>query len=182
MKHFNKSVPANIKNKLFEIVNLLDINDITNNRESLDASTIEEIIGYSYDGFWAWQQGGYSFDTSFLFNCDSSYHFSDKQTEFFNQLQKYCEDDFKREFKVDAINYDDEEFQAYEDEYLDDLSCLLRVRMYCKDDKVFFDVSINYKDEYHREKHNEYLIEFEYTFKELLKTDNQEIISRLSIK
>ena len=182
MKHFNKSVPQNIKDKLFEIVNLLDVSDITNNIESIDASTIEEIIGYSYDGFWAWQQGGYSLDTSFLFPCDSTYHFSEKQTEFFNQLQENCEEDFKREFKVDEIDYDDEKFQDYEDDYLDDLSCLLRVRMYCKDDKVLFDVSINYKDEYHREKENEYLIEFEYAFEEFLKTENQEIISKLSIK
>ena len=182
MKHFNKSVPASIKNKLFEIVNLLDISDITDNRESIDSSTIEEIMGYSYDGFWAFQQGGFSFDTLFLFNSDSSYHFSEKQTEFSNQLQSYCEEDFKREFKIDVVNYDDAEFQAYEDEYLDDLFCLLRVRMYCKDDKVLFDVSINYKDEYHREKHNEYLIEFEYTFKEFLKTTNEEIIFKLSMK
>ena len=181
MENFKKSVPAEIQNKLKDLAENLEFYDIA---ETCDKEQVSEISGNSYDGFMAFQRGGFEVSV-FADNGSGPGSFvTEDQEKFIDNLKDQCEKDFREENEIDKNSeLTDEQLDEllnWESDYLEPL--LIRSEMWVEDEKdeILFRLSINYKDApYYRGNHDEDLNEFTMTFIDFLNTDNDEIIKKL---
>lgn len=199
MNNFKSSVPESVQTKLKELAELIesDFSDIVSNRGAYSCLKLSEIEGNYVSGWMPRQDGG--FEVSEFFQCDqdSSYHFSEKQTEYMQEQAKTCYDSFLADNDLDA----DTEYSDLTDEQQNDLSnyesgwmdaALLQVQMYAygfpgsywgeEEQTINIRVSINYKDAPHyREGSAEDIKQVILSVDEFLATPNEEIIKQLVI-
>ena len=198
-KHFAECVNTDICEKMADIAKAVEsefIGDPSDKHrfEAYGCTHINDISGVSYDGFFAYQNGGYSVTEVYQNNVDSSYHFLNEQTEYMNTCEKNLYDSFfnDNKEKLQAMNltaefsYSDlennpelqREFEEYENEGFDPAILFFENWIDRNEEKnIFFRVSINFKDApYYRSKYATTIFEFSINEETLLKHDVETFI------
>ena len=151
--HFNDKVPQELREKLHLIAETIKHDFISDpykghsNVEAFACPAISEIYGYHISGFIPSQLGGYEITELYRHDIDSTYHFTNAQTEAANEQERHCYESFWRDFlsdnkrttdpKLDKnFTYQDldaypdvqRKFEEYESEWLE--PALLRVQIW----------------------------------------------------
>lgn len=172
LKNFKSSVPADLQNKIKELADSVDLSDIARQyvmSGGCGEQRLEEIEGNYVSGWMPKQDGGFSVSDWYQNDIDSSYHFTEKQTEFNNDQQEQCfkaflsDNDLDSEMLWDELTDEQKEsLYDYEREWFEE--SLLQFQVFCEgytewtgDPKqVVMRLSINYKDApYYREQYAE---------------------------
>lgn len=206
MNQFKKTVPEAIQAKMKALAELAceewHSTIVLGNRRhgSLGGETrLNEIEGNHVSGWIPNQDGGYSVDHFYMSDCDSSYHFTEKQTDFVNAQSKDCfhcflsDNDIDSETEYDGLTDEQkEEFNQYENEWFND-GALLQLQMFVegfdtetiwrKSEKIItIRLSINYKDApYYREKYAEDIKQLILSVDEFMAQDNESIIKQFTV-
>ena len=186
---FKNIVPSEVQEKLLRIAESIEANftDVITSGESYGCARMDVIHGMSYDGFIAFQDGGYTVSDLFRCDIDSTYHFNDTQTAYMNQQEKYMMEDFYNDAKVlSGTSYNDMtdeqqmKLQEYEQEYYEPALVSIELFVNMDDDIVTMRTEINYRDSpYYREKSNDMLAQNNLTIAEFLAMPDDEIINAL---
>jgi hypothetical protein len=197
MKNFKANVPADVQAKLKELAEMVqsEFRSIRSNHGESQSgeSRLDEIEGNYVSGWMPRQDGGYSVSEWMISDIDSSYHFTEKQTEYVNSQSEQCYVAFFEDNGIDPTTWDNsteehlEAFSEYENDWFSD-GALLQVQMFVEgysengDEKqITIRASINYKDgEYAREKYAEDIKSVVLEIDEFMKTSNEDIIKQLT--
>lgn len=201
MKNFKSSVPVEIQNKIKEFADSVDFRDLIKGHQSYGFECeqgLSEIEGNHVSGWIPHQDGGFSISQYCQCDEDSSYHFTEKQTEFMHESAKHCFDSFLSDNDLEAeTEYDDlteeqqERLFEYEMEWMD--SALLELQIFVEgyqtysiwgndETTVTIRLSINYKDApYYREKYAEDIKVMVLDIDEFLAMPNEEILKQFEI-
>jgi hypothetical protein len=203
MNNFKSSVPVAIQTKLKALADMAENewhNTIVlgNRRYGSEGEVrINEIEGNYVSGWMPKQDGGYSVENYYRSDVDSSYHFTEKQTDFVNEQSKQCFDSFLSDNEIDSETEWDsltdeqkEEFSQYENEWFND-GALLQLQMFAegfdnsmwsKEKQITIRLSINYKDApYFREKYAEDIKQVILSVDEFMAQDNKSIIQQFTV-
>ena len=186
---FKNIVPSEVQEKLLRIAESIEANftDVITSGESYGCARMDVIHGMSYDGFIAFQDGGYTVSNLYRCDIDSTYHFNATQTAYMNQQEKYMMEDFYNDAKVlSGTSYNDMtdeqqmKLQEYEQEYYEPALVSIELFVNMDDDIVTMRTEINYRDSpYYREKSNDMLAQNNLTIAEFLAMPDDEIINAL---
>lgn len=200
LEHFADEVPQEVQRKLGRIALLIkqDFSDmVSGNKEAYSDERLEPVFGKSYSGYIPFQNGGFTVSKFFLNDEDSTYHFTEKQTEYNQEQAKNCYEAFlmdnglDRETEYDSLTEEQQEsLFEYERDWFE--PALLSFTMFAdgfkegfydsKKPYVLFRTSINYKDApYYRERDEEDIISFTLDIEEFLAMPEQEIIDKLKV-
>jgi hypothetical protein len=205
MKHFKSTVPAAIQTKLAALANLAE-NEwestlVTGHKgyDSLTDTRTDEIEGNYVSGWIPKQDGGYSVSRMYRNDCDSSYHFTEKQTDNANSQMETCQQMYVHDNKLESFDYDSmsqeekEKYWDYENEWFSD-GAVLQLQMFVEGfnhsdywnnknvPQVTIRLSINYKDApYFREGYAEDIKQEILTVDEFLSMDNMSIIKHFTV-
>lgn len=161
-KHFENHVPAELQQKLFEIVeevNATFFNDYC--AENFGEGQVEEISGIGYSGFIPLQDGGFSCSVFCHNSTDSTYDIHPDQSKYNeksyqNMLESFAHDCLEKSFseaKEWAKNLDWQELSEetrerlyeYETEWFE--PALLRFEIWVdRNSRVFWRLSANFRD------------------------------------
>jgi len=164
MKNFKSSVPALVQDKLHVLATniQLSFSDVVTHRcEAYGDVQLSEIEGNYVSGWMPRQDGGFSVSLLVMSNLDSSFHITEKQTDFVNEQSKDCFNAFKSDKELPSdfdFQTDDELLDAwyeYENDWFSD-GALIQIQMYAsgypgsyweeKEKTITVRVSVNYKD------------------------------------
>lgn len=196
-ENFKRIVPTELQEKIKQLADLVEFREIiTGHQESMTEETIYPIEGNYRSGWMPNQDGGYSIDQFYRSDEDSTYHFTEKQTEWMDRyyddmLESFCRDNDIE--NPDCIDYDSlqmvEQLSEYEFEWFE--PSLLQFQVFAEREDKFNDespfnvvcrLSINYKDApYYREKYAEDLKVISYTMDEFMQTENRVIVAEFKI-
>lgn len=202
MENFKATVPADLQAKVKAFIDDASFDDIVTGYQSfgLEAEeTREEIEGNYRSGWLPRQDGGFMLRQWARCDEDSSYHFTEKQTEWVNEQSKQCWNAFLSDNGIDSETSWDgltEEQQSecsdYENEWFRD-GAMLELQVFVNgyspydsgadlEERVTIRLSINYKDApYFRERDAEDIKTEILTVAEFMAQDNAAIIERFKI-
>ena len=195
MSHFANSVYAELAAKIQNLAETVKEDFISDQSfDSYGCTNINEISGKSYDGFIAFQDGGFEVSELYRSDTDSSYHLTQAQTDTMNERQEFCYECFRSDNKElnlpEDYGYADipEEFQnhftEYEAEFFE--PALMRFETWVDRDQsqsIFLRLSLNYRDQpYYRSKYDETLFEIKVTAEQFLSKDNEFFIKLFNRK
>lgn len=189
---FADNIPQKLRDKILSIALLVKndfISDLGGWPEPFGKGRMEKISGKSYDGFWAWQDGGFEVSALYRQDCDTSYHITQSQSGWIEESTKYMYECFRsdheelnlpEDYSYHSLSEDlQNEFLDYENEWYE--PALLRFELWVDPDngarysprrntgKVFFRLSLGYRDApYYRSKNDETLFQFELTPKQVM--------------
>lgn len=195
--NFKKSVPQNAQKKIHALAESIDFYDlISGHHESMTEQEISPIEGNYRDGWIPHQDGGFGVDQFYRNDADSTYHFTQKQTEFMadyydDMLESFCRDNDIE--SPDCIDYDDDsmldKLSEYENGWFE--PALLQFQVFVERADRFDNespmqivcrLSINYKDApYYREKYAEDIKQEIYSLDEFMQLENNAIIESFRI-
>lgn len=192
--NFKQAVPVELQEKIKQLADEVEFREIISGyQESISEQTISPIEGNYRDGWIPHQDGGYSVDQFYLSDMDSCRHFTEKQTDWMNELYNDMLESFCQDSGIEEIDYDDQELLNrlcdYENEWFEPALLQFQVFVESKDrfnDESPFNVvcrlSVNYKDApYYREKYAEDILFRVYDYKEFMQTENCAIIEEFKI-
>lgn len=197
MENFKSSVPAPLQAKMRELAQaiLSDWDRMVNVRECIiSPEDIGEIEGNSRSGWVPFQDGGFTVSGYYQNDEDSSYHFTEKQTEYAHEQAKNCFESFLSDNGLDSeTQWDDlteeqrEELYDYEREWNDE--ALLQYEIFCngygwrdEGQTVTVRVSVNYKDApYYRSKYAEDIKSTSYSVEEFLSLPIAELLEAFTV-
>ena len=198
MENFKVGVPQEVQDKLHAIAQEIEENFrgmVNGCWLECTEPRLDTIEGNYRSGWMPNQDGGFSVNVFCQNDMDSSYHFTEKQTDYNNDQQKQCWESFLSDNDIDnETSYSDltenekENLHEYESGWFD--YALLSFEMFVdgytdwkKDDKqVTLRASINYKDApYYREKAAEDIKTLILEIDEFLKMANKDIIDQLKV-
>jgi hypothetical protein len=162
MKNFKSSVPALVQDKLHVLATNIQLafSDVVTHRcEAYGDVQLSEIEGNYVSGWMPRQDGGFNVSLLVVSDLDSSYHITEKQTEFVNEQSKNCMQAFCMDNSLDEdAEMSDEtrdEYYEYERDWFAD-GALIQIQMYAsgypgsyweeKEQTITVRVSVNYKD------------------------------------
>jgi len=204
MKHFKRDVPEAIQTKLAALANLSENeweNTLVTGHKGFGGLTdtrTDEIQGNHVSGWIPRQDGGFTVSKLYSCDVDSSYHFTQKQTDFVNKQSANCFEAFLSDNNIDNETQWDgltekqkEEFADYENEWFND-GALLQFQMFvegfnssdmfAKHKQVTIRLSINYKDApYFRERGAEDIKQVVFEIDEFLSMENMDIIKQFTV-
>ena len=131
--NFKDAVPLVLQLKMKELAELINDNfrAIRSNRgeSQTGESRLDEIQGNYVSGWMPRQDGGFEVSEWMVSDRDSSYHFTEKQTDWVNAQLNDCFDAFKSDNDIDSdcdeLTEDQrEEFFEYERDWFQDGACL----------------------------------------------------------
>lgn len=195
--NFKKIIPENVQDKIHSLVESIDFSDlISGHKESVSDQEISAIEGNYKEGWMPNQDGGFSIDHFYRSDSDSTYHFTQKQSEHMSEyyddmLESFCRDNDIE--SPDCIDYDSsslmERLSEYEYEWFE--PALLQFQIFVErldrfDDnsrmQIVCRLSINYKDApYYREKYAEDIKQEIYSLDEFMQLENNDIIESFRI-
>lgn len=199
MKNFKSSVPNAVQVKLMFLAQGIEaqfdniVSAFSSRAESITDVSLNEIEGNYVSGWMPRQDGGYDVSQMFRSDLDSSYHFTEKQTDFVNDQSEDCRKAF---YSDNGIDSDDEldaeqesEYCNYESDWFQD-GALFQVQMFAngypgsvweeKEQTINIRVSVNYKDApYFRESSAEDIKTLILTESEFMETANDDIINQI---
>ena len=206
MKNFKASVPSNIQTKMstlsqaiFDNWDKIVVGSMCN--ETQGEVRLDEIQGNYVSGWMPSQDGGFDISCWYRSDIDSSYHFTEKQTDFVNEQIKNCfesflydngidETEFNEQYDLETGNEDfRQEFCEYEMDWFKD-GALFSVQMFLEGFGTYDDgegqhvtirSSVNYKDEYAREKYAEDIKVVTYKIEEFLALTEQELFDAFAV-
>lgn len=193
-ENFKRIIPTELQEKIKNLAESVEFREIISGyQESIAEQEIFPIEGNYRDGWMPLQDGGFSVDQFYRSDVDSTYHFTQKQTEYMLEQYKHCLDQFIEDNNLDFIDYDDneicEQLSEYENEWFE--PALLQFQVFVESENKFnngspFNVvcrlSINYKDApYYREKHAEDILFRVYDYREFMNTENSVIVNQFRI-
>ena len=192
-EHFAYGVPENIRQKMLELSESVKEEFITDPytvhswHETLSESRLDIISGKAFDGFIPFQDGGFEVNCLYRFDTDSTYHFTQGQTNYINDLQESCIKDFCTDEKIEEEKLntqENEKYWEYEQAYFQDVAALLRFEFWIDREETkkpyFVRVSLGYTDSpYFRSKHDETLFEFQVSESALLRIESAGFVARL---
>lgn len=201
MKNFKASVPANIQTKMstlsqaiFDNWDKIVVGSMCN--ETQGEVRLDEIQGNYVSGWMPSQDGGFDISCWYRSDMDSSYHFTEKQTDFVNEQMESCRESWYSDNSIDSgTDWDDlteeqrESFCEYEMDWFQD-GALFSVQMFVegfgtyddgKRQHVTIRSSVNYKDEYAREKYAEDIKVVTYEIEEFLALTEQELFDTFAV-
>lgn len=183
---FKKVVPLEAQEKLLALAMLMQ-EDLTSLKcESYGDVNLEQVSGVSYDGFWAWQNGGYEVNALIRCDQDPSYHPCNAMTEWADEQSKYCWKSFLEDNNLplgaewdDLTDKQQNDLSDYETEFFE--GALLQFECWQEDNKnhnlhgeynIFMRISVNFRDApYFRSKSADTLAELTIPQDEFLKMD-----------
>lgn len=202
MKNFKREVALPIQTKMqalaLYIENEWENIICTGNKSygSMGETQQSEIEGNYVSGWMPNQDGG--FTVSKLYQCDqdSTYHFTQKQTDFANSQAETCLDMFFHDNKMEKVAYDEltdeqkESLFEYENEWFN--GALLQWQCFVegysegvfgsKEKLVTMRISINYKDApYFREKSAEYIKTLALSIDEFMSMPIEDIAKQFTV-
>lgn len=195
--NFKKIVPENVQEKIHSLAESIEFDDLISGwKESESEQEISTIDGNYRDGWIPYQDGGFSVDQFYRSDADSTYHFTQKQTEYMSRYYDDMLESFYRDNDIespDCIDYDSvsvmERLSEYEYEWFE--PALLQFQVFVERFDRFDDnspmqvccrLSINYKDApYYREKYAEDIKQEIYTIEEFMQLENSAIIESFKI-
>ena len=199
MENFKSTVPDSLQAKMKTLAETIleEWRDITGRTECvISPETVGEIEGNYRDGWMPHQDGGFTVSGYYQNDEDSSYHFTENQTEYVSEQAKQCLDSFCADngYDAESLDWEDdafkEEFYEYEREWYEE--ALLQYEIYCngfgsyirkgEEQTVTIRVSINYKDApYYRGKYAEDIKERTFTIEEFMMADVSAIIEEFTV-
>jgi hypothetical protein len=199
VKNFKSSVPSTLSSKIKAFAESVDFSETVagNKRYGFEGEQrLSEIEGNYVSGWMPRQDGGFQISQWVQNDIDTSYHFTDKQTEFNNEQSEDCRKAFCMDNGLDIdTKWEDlgedleEQYSEYERDWFE--SALLTLEIFCngysetfpeKEQTVIIRLAINYKDApYYREKYAEDIKEIILTVEEFMNTENEEIIKEFTI-
>lgn len=200
MKHdnFKKIIPENVQDKILSLVESIDFSELISGwKESVTDQEISPIEGNYRSGWIPYQDGGFSVDQFYQSDTDSTYHFTQKQSEhmaryYDDMLESFCRDNGIE--SIDCIDFDNDDgmvdkLSEYEMEWFE--PALLQFQVFVErldrfDDhspmQVVCRLSINYKDApYYREKYAEDIKQEIYSLDEFMQLENNAIIEAFKL-
>lgn len=200
MQNFKSTVPAELQAKVKAFADAFhgEWSHIISTGESYGTlSAVNEIEGNYRSGWMPRQDGGFEISELYLNEQDSSYHFTEKQTEWANDQAKDCFLAFLSDNGIDSeTDYDDlteeqrEELFEYEMEWFEPALVRLQIfvdgysnSVFAGDEKqVTIRLSINYSDApYYREGDDEDLKLEILSIDEFMQADIPELLSKFTI-
>lgn len=205
--HFNDKVSPELQAKLKSLAEAVKddfISDLNTRAEGYGCRNIDEIYGYHISGFIPNQLGGYEVTELYRSDVDSTYHFTNAQTDAMIAREKDCYNSYRLDSPelnlAEDWSYDDlpeanqNEFSDYENEWFE--PALLRANMWVdklegpsyglgnndvEPEAVYIALSLAYSDApyYRRNSDDETLTQFSIPVAEFMTTDNTIIIKRL---
>lgn len=199
MKNFKSSVPAALQTKIKAFADAVDFDDMVKGNQSHGAMMEQqqsEIEGNYVSGWMPNQDGGFTVSQYYQCDLDSSYHFTEKQTEWANAQSDDCMSAFKSDNDIDSeASWDDltdeqkNEYGEYENEWFSD-GALLELQIFVEGytewkgdpQQVTIRLSINYKDApYFRQGDAEDIKQRVLTVDEFMAADIPALIAEFSI-
>lgn len=196
--NFKKIVPENVQEKIHALAESIEFDNLISGWKDRESEQeIYPIEGNYREGWMPNQDGGFSVDQFYRSDNDSTYHFTQKQSEFMtdcynDMLESFCRDNDIE--SIDCIDYDNDDMldklSEYENEWFSD-PALLQFQVFVERFDRFDDyspmqvccrMSINYKDApYYREKYAEDIKQKIYTIDEFMQLENNDIIESFKI-
>ena len=145
-QHFNDNVPDDLRRKLHAIATTIKDDFISDcgAGESYGCSNINPVYGYHVSGFIPSQLGGYEVTEFYRNDADSSYHFTNAQSEFVNESVKRMYESFRADNPElnlpEDYSYNDlppeaqSQFDDYERDWLE--PALLRFEIWVDDNRA----------------------------------------------
>lgn len=200
MKNFKNTVPDILAARIKELVEAVDFSEMVSGwKESHSEQTLREIEGNYVSGWMPKQDGGFAVEQFYRSDIDSSFHFTEKQSEFVAEQQEQCFKSFLHDNGIEDDGFNDvfdsltdeqkEAFYEYENDWFSD-SALLSFEVFCngytgwknEEETVTIRLSINYQDApYYREGFAEDIKCEILTVEEFLAEDVTAIIERFKI-
>lgn len=197
--NFKQNVPETLQNKIHDVTNYIldNFRDMTGRKECMiSPEVLQDIEGNAISGWIPHQDGGFQVSGFFQNDCDSSYHFTEKQTDYCNDQSQQCWDSFLQDNDLPSgiewnnlTHEQQNEYMEYENNWFE--PALLQFQCFCdgfsfyddgKRQYVTFRVSINYKDApYYREKYAEDIKSVIYTAEEFMQLTNEEINNEFTV-
>lgn len=197
--NFKKIVPENVQDKIHSLAESIEFDDLISGwKESESEQEIYPIEGNYREGWIPNQDGGFSVDQFYRNDNDSTFHFTQKQSEsmseYYNDmLESFCRDNGIE--SIDCIDFDNDDaglidkLVEYENNWFE--PALLQFQVFIERFDRFDDhspmqivcrLSINYKDApYYREKYAEDIKQKIYTIDEFMQLENSAIIESFKI-
>lgn len=178
MTHFKKSVSKRTQNKIKEFAELVKNDYISelqgHEHGAAGIGDIGNISGVSYDGFVAYQDGGYVIQDYYSIDGDG---ITEKEGKFRDACGDQALEDYLDDNRLDkGLEYSDltedqqADFNEYEADYIN--PSLLQAEIWIDKEEVFMRLSLNYEDApYYRSKYNEDLKEITMEEKDFLSCD-----------
>jgi hypothetical protein len=202
MKNFKSAVPATISAKIKAIADQFDFDDIVHSTARygfFSEQRLDEIEGNYVSGWNPKQDGGFSINVLTQSDIDSSYHFTEKQTEWAKRQEEHCREAFCMDNGLDVeTKWEDlgeeleEKYSEYEREFFE--GALLEFQIFVdgygeflgwekrEEKTVLMRLSINYKDApYFREGYAEDIKTWILTVEEFEKITYDEIVEHFTI-
>lgn len=149
--HFNESVPTEVREALLALAESAKESLVSEIGEALYCANINNIHGVHYDGFVAYQKGGFEVSELISFDTDSTYHIDDQMTENANIYYEYMLECASHDLEFDCQDWNSltedqrEEFGEYENEWFE--PALIRFEVWVDDDdQIFVRLSVNDTD------------------------------------
>lgn len=178
--NFKRNVPENIQKKIYDLVQSFDFHEQCNTfKERFCCENFRRIMGNHQDGWMPNQDGGFEKNELYQSDMDSTYHFTQKQTDRMQDSYAYCVASFCRENNVDSI-YDEndnlrDDFCEYESDWFQ--PALLQFQVFINGDSVIARLAVNYQDApYYRDKYAENIISLCYGVDKFMSMPNGEIL------
>lgn len=192
--NFKKIVPENVQEKIRSLAESIEFDDLISGwKDSESEQEIRPIEGNYREGWMPNQDGGFSVDQFYRSDADSTYHFTQKQSEYMAIYYDTMLESFCRDNDIESIDYDNDgmldRLVEYENEWFE--PALLQFQVFIErldrfDDssemQVVCRLSINYRDApYYREKYAEDIKQEIYSLDEFMKLENSVIIEAFTI-
>ncbi len=199
--HFADDVPQGIREKLLTIAEWVKDNRISNHpnagmgKEAYGCVNLNEISGKSYDGFIAFQSGGYTVTEPYANGWHSGSYFTEDEEkatdeQYQNMLEGFVRDNMGLHYKeaqewaktLDCNALDEQtqdDIAPYESDWFEPV--LLRFQLWVEDSgNVYMEESINYIDApYYRTGSDEVLHHQTFTQIDILTRTPEELIAML---
>lgn len=192
--NFKKIVPENVQDKIRSLAESIDFYElIGGHKESVCEQEISTIEGNYQSGWIPNQDGGFSVDQFYRSDTDSTYHFTQKQTDYIVDQHGIMLESFLDHRDIDEMDYDDgilcDMLYEYEAEWFE--PALLQFQVFVERHDRFDDdspiqvccrLSINYRDDpYYREKYSEDIKQEIYDLDEFMQLENSAIIESFRV-
>lgn len=197
LRHFKSSVPVQVQVKLRNLAESINLDDVRNRTgEAITEYSLGEIEGNYRSGWIPHQDGGFVVSQLVRSDIDSSYHFTEKHTDYVNEQSDNCMKSFLLDNDLESdTSWDDlteeqqEQYFSYELEWFQD-GAVFGVEMFVngytdwKDEEktVTIRTYINYEDApYFREKYAEDIKVLILDIDDFMSLQNEDIINQITL-